>query len=66
MNQDEQEHIKFEMRIRKLEEQNERILRLLEPISNTYKTANTVGKWIMGILVFFSVLIGLIVGIKNL
>ncbi len=73
MNRDEHEHILMNERIMKLEEQNEKILALLEPISKAYNTTNvlaggvmTVAKWIMGVLLFFSVLIGLILGVRNL
>jgi len=50
----------------KLEDNQNEILSLLRPISDTYRTATTLGKWSMGGLVFLSVIIGLLVGIKNL
>lgn len=37
----------------------------LEPIADTYRTARTVGKWVMGLLVFVSVVIGILVEIKK-
>jgi hypothetical protein len=32
----------------------------LEPLSDTYKTATRVGKWFMAVLVFISILFGVI------
>lgn len=55
-----------EDRIVALEKGQKEILELLKPISDTYKTATTIGKWTMGALVFASVTVGLLVGIKNL
>jgi len=53
-------------RITALEKGQDEILQLLRPISETYRTANILGKWTMGILVLASVVVGLIVGIKNI
>ena len=38
----------------------------LDPISQTYRTTATLGKWIMAILIFVSVIIGILVEWKNL
>ena len=32
----------------------------LSPISDTYRTVNTLGKWLMAVLVFLSILVGVI------
>lgn len=55
-----------EDRITTLEEGQNEILELLRPISETYRTATTIGKWVMGSLLFASVVVGLLVGLKNL
>lgn len=49
-----------------LETNQREILELLKPISETYRTATIIGKWIMAGLVFASVVVGLLVGLKNL
>lgn len=49
-----------------LDHSQQEILNLLRPIADTYRTATTLGKWAMGGLVFISVVIGLLVGLKNL
>lgn len=38
---------------------------ILEPISETYKTASTMGKWAMAAIVFVSIIVGIIVAIKS-
>lgn len=57
---------KQEDRIIALEKGQEEILALLRPIAETYTTASTLGKWIMAFLVFVSVIIGIILGARNL
>jgi hypothetical protein len=44
----------------------EEMLKLLRPISETYRTVSTLGKWMMAILVFMSILIGVLIGFKSL
>jgi hypothetical protein len=53
-------------RIAALEKGQTEILELLRPISETYKTASTLGKWVMGLLVFLSVGIGVLLGLKEI
>ncbi len=53
-------------RITALEKGQEEILALLKPIAETYTTVSTVGKWGMAIMVFVSILIGIILGAKTL
>jgi hypothetical protein len=55
-----------EERITTLEEGQEEILKLLKPISETYSTVSHLGKWVMAILVFISILLGILLGAKNL
>lgn len=43
-----------------------RMEQILTPISETYTTATTVGKWFMGFLVFVSLMVGIGMGLKNL
>ena len=38
----------------------------LDPIYDSYTTATRMGKWTMGFMVFFSVLIGIILSLKAL
>lgn len=38
----------------------------LEPIANTYRTVSTLGKWGMAGLVLLSVVIGILIGLRNL
>ncbi len=48
---------------------NQRLTRMEEtnaPIVNAWNTATTLGKWIMGLVVFGSVVIGSFVGLKDL
>lgn len=37
--------------------------KILTPISETYTTASTVGKWTMGFAVFTSIVVGVVLGI---
>jgi len=39
---------------------------MLEPLLETYKVAITLGKWIMGLLVLFSVILGIVLSIKSI
>lgn len=38
----------------------------LKPIAETYHTVSSLGKWSMAIMVFISVVLGILIGIKNL
>ena len=38
----------------------------LDPISETYSTVSTMGKWVIALMVFLSVVVGLIIGLKTL
>lgn len=51
---------------KKLEEGQEEMLKLLRPISETYRTVSTLGKWMMAVLVFMSIMIGVLLGFKSL
>lgn len=42
------------------------IMELLSPLSETYRTATTLGKWVMAAAVFVSILFGIILSIKAL
>ena len=42
------------------------IKEMMKPLSETYRVAVVLGKWVMGLLVFISVLIGVILGLKSL
>ena len=53
-------------RMERYEKNQEQILALLKPISETYRTAGTIGKWLRGLVIFASVVVGLLVGLKNL
>ncbi len=58
------------------QEQNEELAKLskdikdlqdiMRPIAETYRTVSALGKWSMAGLVFLSVLIGILLGIRNL
>jgi hypothetical protein len=51
---------------REINEKLDGLLNTLKPISETYTTVSTMGKWAMAALVFISVLIGIIAGLKAL
>ncbi len=53
-------------RIKALEKGQEEILNLLRPIAETYTTVTTLGKWGMAVMVFISILIGIVLGARNL
>lgn len=55
-----------EDRILALEKGQEAILELLKPIAETYTTVSTMGRWGMAVLVFISIMIGVVLGFKNL
>lgn len=55
-----------EARIAALEKGQQQILALLGPISETYKTVASLGKWASAILVFISVVVGILLGLKDL
>lgn len=57
---------KVEDRITALEEGQKEIIALLKPISQTYTTVSTLGKWSSALLVFISIVIGIILGWKKL
>lgn len=55
-----------EDRITALEKGQKDILDLLKPISETYTTVSTMGRWGMAFMVFISILIGVVLGFRNL
>lgn len=44
---------------------HDEIMELLKPMSETYKTASTLGKWLMGAAVFISIMLGIILSLKS-
>jgi hypothetical protein len=52
-------------RIQALEEGQKEILALLRPISETYRTATMLGKWVTAMLVFISVCVGIVLSAKQ-
>lgn len=42
------------------------ILALLRPIADTYTAAGTIGKWLMALAVFISIVVGIIVSFKGI
>ena len=44
----------------------EKFKELIKPLCDTYSTSVILGKWIMGLLVFISILIGVILGLRSL
>lgn len=54
-----------EARIEALEKGQAEILRMLKPISETYTSVSTLGKWFMAFMVFISILIGILLGLKD-
>lgn len=50
----------------KLDNEIAEIKEMLEPLLETYKVAITLGKWIMGLLVLFSVILGIILSLKSI
>lgn len=55
-----------ERRITNLERGQEEVLKLLRPISETYTTVSTIGKWMMALLVFISIMLGILLSIKTI
>lgn len=41
------------------------IMDLLKPLAETYKTASTMGKWIMAAAVFISIMLGIILSLQS-
>ncbi len=37
----------------------------LGPLADTYKTATTLGKWVMAVAVFISILLGILLSLKS-
>lgn len=56
----------LEDRIASLEDSVGEIRDMLRPIAETYRSVNQLGRWTMAVLIFISVLLGVLVGIKNL
>ena len=50
----------------KLDYEIKEIKEMLEPLLETYKVAITLGKLIMGLLVLFSVILGIVLSIKSI
>ena len=49
----------------KLDYEIKEIKEMLEPLLETYKTAVFLGKWLFGFLVFLSVLLGIILSLRQ-
>lgn len=48
-------------RFRGLNERLDKVLEVLEPIAETYRTAGTLGKWVKGLVTFIALILGAIV-----
>ena len=57
---------KTEDRLTALEKGQQDIIDLLKPIAETYRTVSTMSKWFMAFAVFVSILIGIVVGWKQI
>lgn len=53
-------------RLENLEKGQEEIIKLLTPISETYTTVSLLGKWITAFAVLISIVIGIVIELKNL
>lgn len=51
---------------KRLDDEIAGIKEMLEPLIETYKMAVVLGEWIMGVLVFLSILLGIILAIQKL
>ncbi len=51
--------VEIQETLKRMEETN-------EPIVRAYQTATTLGKWLMGFAVFASIIIGSVLGLKDL
>lgn len=49
-----------------LERGQEEMLKLLRPISDTYRTVSTLGRWMTALLVFISIMLGVLLSIKTI
>lgn len=47
-------------------ERHQQIMDMLQPISDSYKSATTLGKWLMAGAVFISIMMGIILSYKSL
>lgn len=56
----------LEYMMRENTKQHEEILALLKPISETYSTVSNLGKWLSAFLVLVSIVIGIVLGFKEL
>lgn len=52
--------------VTELREEIAEIKEILKPISDTYRTATTIGSWTKGLLVFISVSLGVIMGMRDI
>ena len=52
----------------RLERENDMkaIMDLLKPMADTYKTASTLGKWVMAAAVFISIMLGIVLSIASI
>ena len=51
---------------RLLDNEISEIKEMMKPLLDTYRTAIILGKWIMGTLVFLSILLGIILAVQKL
>lgn len=62
-------HLSIMKRIDDSEEErrkrHEEVMSTLKPLVETYKTATQMGKWLMGIAVFISIMLGIILSLKS-
>lgn len=47
------------------DQRHDEIMRILQPIAESYRSASTLGKWLMAVAVFISILLGIIIGLKS-
>lgn len=45
---------------------HEEVMSILKPIAETYTSASTMGKWLMGLAVFISIVLGILFSIKSI
>lgn len=68
-----EDHQKFEQMIihqnatdKKIDLNHEELKKILTPIAETYGSVSKMAKWLMAVLVLVSIIVGILVGLKNL
>ena len=57
---------RISQQIKHLSDEIQELKEIVLPIAETYRTASTLGQWMKGLLVFISVVFGVIMGAKNI